>query len=97
MSWMLNNSSGQPDSMFTFSVVGLVTTVLSIFLSVFSGTELLFGDQKLVLQSPDVTMVSAFLGATVTAYVLRKNKKDQHQHELKMKEVEIKELTSEER
>jgi hypothetical protein len=74
MWWMLRNSKGVKDAMLTFAVVGLLTTVWSVVASTIE--EIKIGSFTLSLTAPDATIVAALLGATVTAYVFRRNKKD---------------------
>jgi len=92
MKWMLKNSKGVPDSMLTFAVMGAGTVVGAIIASVLAGSKFVVGSQEIVLHSPDATVVTAFLGATLLAYVNRRNKKDELEHDLKKIELEREKL-----
>lgn len=84
MPW-LKNTSGKPDSMFTFAVGGFFVTVLILILSAISTIEV--GDVKLELRTPDTTLATAFLGATLLAYVNRRNKKEELEHTMKIQKL----------
>ncbi len=87
MKWV-KNGAGNPDSMLTFAVIGVVAMVVSIFLSIFADTVIQISDKvSLHLQKPDITLVLALLGASTTAYVLRRNKTDEYEYNLKLAEV----------
>ena len=84
--FMLKNSKGQKDSMYSFAVIGLWVTVFSILAPMLK--ELSIGEFSFTIASPDATIVSAFLGATLISYVTRRNSKDKFAHEEKMKRIE---------
>ena len=75
MWWMLKDSKGYKSSTLTFAVIGLSATVYSIIVG--SLETIKIGDFTLSFTSPDATIVLGLLGATVTAYVMRRNKSDQ--------------------
>jgi hypothetical protein len=84
----LKNTAGTPDSMLTFAVGGFFTVIGSIACSILAGSKFIFAGHEIVLSSPDPTLVTAFLGATLLAYVNRRNKKDDLAHELKKAKIE---------
>jgi len=86
MVWMLKNSAGKPDSMFTFAVGGFLITALSILVTLVDSVSI--GDASVNIGSPDSTLVMAFLGATLLAYVNRRNKKLDAEIELKKVKLE---------
>jgi hypothetical protein len=88
MGWMINNSAGKPDSMLTFAVIGALTTVAAIFLPMVKKIELLTFVFEPSGVAPDATIVTAFLGATLLAYVNRRKQK--LDAEIKLKELEVK-------
>lgn len=82
---LLRNSGGKKDGMYTFAVLGLLTTITAVVLSTVESISA--GDWSMKFQSPDSTIVIALLGATVTAYVARRNKKEQLDHELELEKL----------
>ncbi len=78
----IKNTAGKPDSMLTFAVGGFFTTIGALLASIIEGTKFIVGSQEIVISAPDATIVGAFLGATLLAYVNRRNKKDDLAHEL---------------
>jgi len=83
----IKNTAGKPDSMLTFAVGGFFTVIGAIICSIIAGSKFIFGAQEILVNTPDVTLVTAFLGATLLAYVSRRNKKDDHAHEIKKLEL----------
>jgi len=85
----IKNTAGKPDSMLTFAVGGFFTVIGAITCSILAGSKFVIGAQEVMISSPDATLVTAFLGATLLAYVNRRNKKDDLSHELKKLELEM--------
>ena len=73
--------------MLTFAVGGFFTVIGAIACSVIVGTKFVIGEQVIVISAPEATLVIAFLSATLLAYVSRRNKKDDHDHEIKKLEM----------
>lgn len=82
----VKNTKGSPDAMLTFALGGFVVTALSIVISFID--KINYGNVEIVLSSPDATIISAFLGATLLAYVNRRNTKDKFEHEKEMRRLE---------
>jgi len=70
----VRNTAGVKDSMLTFAVGGFVISAFAV-VSTFV-EKITVGKFELMLQSPDVALVTAFMGATLVAYVSRRNVKD---------------------
>lgn len=70
----LKNTAGVKDSMLTFAVGGFLVSAFAVISSFLE--KITVGTFELVLKSPDVALVTAFMGATLVAYVTRRNKKD---------------------
>jgi hypothetical protein len=79
MRW-IKNSAGQQDAMLTFAIGGFIVTIISIFASFID--DITVGDWSITVGKADAAMVSAFLGATLLAYVRRRDQKDKNAHEL---------------
>ena len=73
MSWMLKNSEGKPDAMFTFASVAFVVATVSVLLSFFNEITILGFNAK--INEPNVGLMSIYLGSTLLAYVNRRNTK----------------------
>jgi hypothetical protein len=69
MKWM-NNTNGKPDSMLTFAFIAFSVVTLNILLATFGRIK--FGSFELGLQSMEAATMTAYLGATFTAYVTRR-------------------------
>ena len=69
MRWM-KNTSGKPDSMLTFAFIAFSVVTLNILLATFG--RLKFGSVELGLQPMEAATMTAYLGATFTAYVTRR-------------------------
>jgi len=78
----IKNTAGTPDSMLSFAVGGFFTVIGAIICSIIAGSKFTIGGQEVLVNAPDATLVTAFLGATLLAYVNRRNKKDDLKHEL---------------
>lgn len=85
----LKNTKGAPDSMLTFAVGGFFTVVAAIAFSVITGTTFTIGAQEITISAPDATLVTAFLGATLLAYVNRRNTKDKAESDKEMLKMKI--------
>jgi NhaP-type Na+/H+ or K+/H+ antiporter len=75
MRW-LKNSGGKPDAMLSFALGSFIICALGLVASILQGTIIKLGDSSFTFSSPDATIYAAFLGATFTSYVMRRNKKD---------------------
>lgn len=78
----LKNSKGEHDAMLSFAGIGLLVSCFAIVASMID--KLSFRGAEIVLKSPSEVIVGLVFGGTVTAYVMRRNKKDQFEHEEKM-------------
>lgn len=76
MNWMMKNSAGEPCAMLTLTVCSWVVATLLIALSLFSGDVKIEPWVDLKMKAVDPTLYAAYLGATFTSYVIRRNKKD---------------------
>lgn len=65
--------------MLTFAVVGLMSAIIALFVSFTDGFE--YKNFKIDFREVDSTLVGIIFGGTVTAYVMRRNKKDQLENE----------------
>ncbi len=82
MKMWLKNTAGKRDAMLSMAFGGFIVTCLAIILS-FLGEVTIGGFSfKVVLTAAHVGLLTLFLGATVTAYVSRRNKKDDHASKL---------------
>ena len=84
---MFRNSKGQKDSMFTFAVLGFWITVFTILAPMIF--PITIHGVKLEVSAPDAAIVTLFFAGTVSAYVWRRNKKDEFEHLEKMKKLEM--------
>ena len=75
MRW-IKNSNGNCDAMLTFATMSFVICAFAILAPVLNGFHIPFSNYSLSFGTPDTTLVLAFLGATFTSYVVRRNKKD---------------------
>jgi len=71
--------------MLTFTLGGFIVSTYAIVASTLE--EFAIGGFELTFRTPDATMVSALLGATLLAYVNRRNKK--LDAEVEMKKLKI--------
>lgn len=83
MSWMLKNSEGKPDAMFTFAVFSWVVTVFCIVAPMLNGTAVPYTSYVFRFVPPETSLVVAFLAAGFTSYVVRRNAKLKADLELK--------------
>jgi hypothetical protein len=75
MWWMVKDSKGNKSATLTFAVVGMVVSSLALLASLVKTISV--GDVDIAFQSIDSTLVLGYMGATVTAYIIRRNKADQ--------------------
>jgi len=75
MMWM-KNSGGKPDAMFSLAVFSWVITTILLLGTVFQG-KIQLGNISFTISSPDATLILGYLAATFSSYVIRRNKKDQ--------------------
>jgi hypothetical protein len=78
----LKNSKGEHDAMLSFAGIGLLVSCFAILASMID--KIAFRGTEVLLKSPSEVIVGLVFGGTVTAYVMRRNKKDQFEHEEKM-------------
>ena len=70
MSWLLaKNSSGQPDTMLTFSWVAFVVVLFKV---IFGGMSFKLGQQNIAIAVIDPATIGALLTPTLGAYVIRR-------------------------
>lgn len=74
MRWMMKNSKGKPDALFTFAFIGFFVTTGCVVASVLKSVTV--GNFALAFNVPDVALLSMYFGGTFTAYVMRRNTKD---------------------
>jgi len=75
MNWMIKNSAGKPDGVWTLCVVSWIAVTLLILLSIFQG-EAKLGNFSFTIQPVDATLLLGYMAATWGSYVMRRNKKD---------------------
>ncbi len=78
----LKNSKGVPDAMLTFACVGLLISSVAVVVSLVKSVTI--RGSEITFNNPSETLVLGFLAATLGAYVLRRNKKDELDHQEKM-------------
>ena len=66
----LKNTSGKKDAMLTFAVISFAVVTVNLFLSTFS--EITVFGNAVILAPLDTGTMTAYLGATFTAYVSRR-------------------------
>lgn len=81
MNWMLKNSKGHIDGAWTLCVISFFVVSVSIFLSMVQGLSLNVGALDLTIKPPDTTLILGYLATTTGNYLMRRNKKDQIDHE----------------
>ena len=74
MSWMLKNSAGKLDGMFTLSVISFAVVSVCVFVSMFD--QITLGSNVFHFKSPDVSLLTLYLGISHGSYVWRRNTKD---------------------
>ncbi len=72
--WMMSNSVGKKDGMFTLTVAGFVVTTLMVILSLFD--TLALGEFSVKFKDVDSALVLGYLASSLAAYTVRRNKKD---------------------
>lgn len=73
MSWMLKNSSGVKDGMFTLSVVSFVVVSVCVVISMFD--QITLGSSVFHIKSPDVALLTLYLSISHGSYVWRRGQK----------------------
>ena len=66
----IKNTSGKEDAMLTFAFWAFVIVTLNILLATFA--HISYADFKISFQGMDASSMTAYLGATFTAYVTRR-------------------------
>jgi hypothetical protein len=69
MFWV-KNTKGKPDSMLTFALIAFLVVTLNILLATFG--RISFNGFEIGLQAMEASTMTAYLGATFTAYVTRR-------------------------
>lgn len=69
MTW-IKNSSGEPDAMLSFATIAFIMVTLNLLLATLG--EITIAGTTLHFQAMDTSVMSVYLGATLTAYVSRK-------------------------
>jgi len=64
------NTSGKKDAMLTFAVISFTVVTINLLLSTFS--EITIFGNPVILSALDTGTMTAYLGATFTAYVSRR-------------------------
>lgn len=75
MFWMMRNSDGKKDAMFTTAIVSFIVTAACVMLPMLNGFIIPWTDYAINLEMPDTTLVLGFLGVCFTGYVTRRNAK----------------------
>ena len=73
MLW-IKNTAGEQDAMLTFALGGFIVITISILASMV--TKITIGTVVITVVAPNTALVTAYLGATLMAYVNRRNNKD---------------------
>ena len=73
MGWMLKNSAGERDGAWSLTVVAFIIVSLCVIASMFD--QITLGEKIIKFKSPDVALLTLYLGMTGTGYVVRRNKK----------------------
>jgi hypothetical protein len=74
MNWMLKNSAGKRDGMWTLTVVSFIVISFNVILSMFD--EVKIGSFHVKPKPVDTALLVTYFGLTGTGYVVRRNKKD---------------------
>jgi purine-cytosine permease-like protein len=74
MKYLLKDSSGSPSGTFSFCLVSVIVTALSIVVSLINNIKI--GDFSIVFREVDTTLVLGFLSACLGSYVYRRTKSD---------------------
>ena len=69
MKWV-KNTNGKPDSMLTFALIAFLVVTLNILLATFG--RISFRGFEIGLQAMEASTMTAYLGASFTAYVTRR-------------------------
>jgi len=79
----LKNTANKPDAMLSFAFGGFAITGLAVILAFLGDLNVGNFSFKLDLNASHVALLTLFLGATLTAYVNRRNAKDKSAAKLK--------------
>jgi hypothetical protein len=74
MKWMLKNSNGQPDGMFSFATVSFVVVTVVIILSMIKSFTV--GSFSMQFEEPNVPLLTLYFGGAFTSYVTRRSLKE---------------------
>ena len=80
MKWMMKNSRGQRDGMWTFAVISFIVVTLSVVASFFQTISI--GHFTLELNEPNVSLLTLYFGGAFTSYVVRRHTKDNAEAEI---------------
>ncbi len=72
MNWMMKDSRGKKNAMLTFAFVSFTVVSLCVILSCLKSKA--FRTLSIELTMPDTSLLLGYLGATFSAYVLRRNR-----------------------
>jgi len=75
MNWMMKNSEGKKDAMFTTAILSFVVAILCIMVPMLNGFTIPWTDYVVSLERPDTALILGFLGVCYTGYVVRRNAK----------------------
>jgi len=73
MNWLLNNSAGKPDGMFTFAAISFFVTTFLVLLS--SIKHFSIGSISVEISEINVSLITLYFGGAFTSYVVRRNSK----------------------
>ena len=82
----IKNTSGKPDAMLTFALLSFAVVTLNILLATFG--NVLYGEFSINFNPMEAATMTAYLGATFTAYVTRRWTDKKYIDEKKEKEEE---------
>lgn len=88
-SWMLKNSGGEPDGVWTLTVLSFIIVSACVTLSMFD--QITLGKAVFNIKTPDVALLTLYLGMTGGGYVLRRKQKLDAEKEI-VDEVEKKDV-----
>lgn len=74
MNWMIKNSAGKPDGVWTLTVVSFIVTTLSVILAMFKTIHI--GSLAIEIAEPNTAFLTFYMGLAGTGYIIRRNKKD---------------------
>jgi len=74
MWWMVKDSAGNKSATLTFALTGMVVTSIALLASLVDSVTV--SETVVKMKEVDPTLFLGYLGATVTAYIIRRNKGD---------------------